>query len=245
MAGVIFGRDMKYLPGQRIEGFKILKTTGEGRYGICYLITDEEKIYILKQLKKTKPRTRSLKAQHEEEILKTLNHPAIPRFIGRLKTGRFMGYILEYKQGITLEDMIFKQGYVFGRGEIYNTCEQLIGIMDYLHRKGIVHMDIRVPNVILDGGHVYLVDFGSARWIDDVRYKADMDFSYFGDLLLHLYYTAFSGKPGKSRPWYEELALSPGELFFLKRLMGLEDRYKNTGELKTDFESVFMIHTTT
>ncbi|HWQ30782.1 MAG TPA: protein kinase [Negativicutes bacterium] len=239
MAVPLFDREIRYSPGQCIGGFRILKPAGEGKYGICYLVTDNENLYILKQLKKRMLRAESPKAQCEEKILKILEHEAIPRFAGRLETSQFTGYMLEYKEGATLEDMIFKQGYVFGRGEIYSIGKQLIGIMDYLHQRGIVHMDIRVPNVIFDGSRVYLVDFGSAGWIDNVRYKADMDFSYFGDLLLHLYYTSFSDKPRKSRPWYEELDLSTGELYFLKRLMGLEERYETMGELKADFEGVF------
>lgn len=239
MAGKQFNWDVRYSPGQRIAGFSILQPVGEGRYGICYLVTDDENLYILKQLKKRILRVEPSKAQSEEKILKILDHEAIPGFAGRLETNQFTGYILEYKEGVTLEDMIFKQGHIFGCSEIYSIGKQLIGIMDYLHQKGIAHMDIRVPNVILDGGRVYLVDFGSAGWIDDVRYKEDMDFSYFGDLLLHLYYTSFSDKPRKSRPWYEELVISNGELYFLKRLMGLEERYKNMDELKADFEGMF------
>ncbi|MEI6126128.1 MAG: hypothetical protein WCQ99_06185 [Pseudomonadota bacterium] len=66
-----------------------------------------------------------------------------------------------------------------------------------------------------------------------------MDFAFLGDFLLHLYYASFEGTGGKKLPWYEELVLTDKELFFLKRLMGIEQRYKSILEVEGDFFSVF------
>lgn len=235
----LFDTDIKYSPGQYFEGFKIVKTIGEGRYGICYLVTDDKNLYIFKQLKKKSNQENSLKIQYEEEILKTLKHEAIPGFVCKIKDGRLLGYVLEYKQGITLEAMIFKQKHIFTRNEIYYIGKQLINILDYLHGQGVVHRDIRVPNVLFNANRIYLVDFGSARWINNKKYKGEVDFSYFGDLLLYLYYTSFADNPKKSKPWYEELNLSSKELVFLKKLMGIERRYKSINEVETSFEEIF------
>lgn len=234
----LFGIDIKYLPGQYIKGLKVEKVLGEGRYGICYLVSDDKNRYILKQLKKKVYQRNNQKAHYEEDILKSLKHEAIPGFINKIDDRHITGYILEYKQGTTLEAMIFNQRRTFTRNEIYHIGKQLIDILSYLHGKGIVHRDIRVPNVLFDGKRIYLVDFGMARWIDNKKYKADMDFFYLGDLLIHLYYTSFTNRPKKSRPWYEELTLSSKELAFLKRLMGIDKRYKNISEVEMDFKEI-------
>ncbi len=231
--------DIKYSAGQYLEGFKIVNRIGEGRYGTCYLITDDKNLYILKQLKKRLYQENLLKAHYEEDILKALKHDAIPGFVMKIENKQFVGYVLEYKQGITFEAMIFKQKRIFTRSEIYGTGKQLIRILSYLHGKGVVHRDIRVPNTLLDGTHIYLVDFGLARWIDDRKYKADIDFSYFGDFLIYLYYTSYLDKTKKSKPWYEELTLGGKELVFLKKLMGIEKRYKSIAEVEIDFEDIF------
>lgn len=235
----LFDADIKYSPGQYLESFKIVKVIGEGRFGICYLIADDKNLHILKQLKKKMYHVNPQKIYYEEKILKSLKHEAIPRFIRKIENRDLAGYILEYKQGITLEAMIFDQRHVFTRDEIYYIGKQLINILNYLHGEGVVHRDIRVPNVLFNGNSIYLVDFGSARWIDNKKYKADIDFSYFGDLLIHLYYTSFTDKPYKDKAWYEELALNSKELAFLKKLMGIEKRYKSINEVEIDFEEVF------
>lgn len=235
----LFGTDIKYVPGHYIKGLRIERVLGEGRYGICYLVTDDKSHYILKQLKVKVYQGNNQKLHYEEDILKSLKHEAIPAFIKKIEDRHITGYLLEYKQGTTLEAMIFNKKHTFTRNEIYNIGKQLIDILCYLHGKGIVHRDIRVPNVLFDGRSIYLVDFGMARWIDNKKYKADIDFFYLGDLLIHLYYTLFTNVTRESMPWYEELALSNKELAFMKRLMGIDKRYVNINEVEMDFKDIF------
>ena len=90
----LFDTHIKYSPGQCFEGFKIVKVVGAGRYGICYLITDDKNLYILKQLKKIMYQENTIKMQYEEEILKALKHEAIPRFISKIEDDHFIGYVL-------------------------------------------------------------------------------------------------------------------------------------------------------
>lgn len=232
--------DIKHSREQYFEKLRILKTLGEGKFGTCYLVTDEKDLFAFKLLKKNKYKKNNQKAKNEENILKTLSHESIPRFIRKIDDESLIGFVLEYKQGITLETMIFSQGYVFARKEIYNIGKQLIDILKYLHGEGVVHRDIRLPNVLFNDNRIYLVDFGLSRWMESKNFKPERDFSCFGNLLLHLYYTSFTDKPKKSRPWYEELRLNSKELVFLKKLMGNEKRYKNIHEVETDFQEMFI-----
>lgn len=232
--------DIKHSREQYFEKLRILKILGEGKFGTCYLVADEKNLFALKLLKEKKYRKNPHKAKYEEDILKALRHEAIPRFIRKIDDESLIGFVLEYKQGITLETMIFSQGYVFTRNEIHNIGKQLIDILKYLHGEGVVHRDIRLPNVLFNDNRIYLVDFGLARWIDNKKFKPEIDFSYLGNFLLHLYYTSFTDKPKKSRPWYEKLKLSNKELVFLKKLMGNEKRYKNIYEVEKDFEEMFI-----
>lgn len=231
----LFNKDKVYSPTEKIGEYTIKKILGEGRYGICYLIYKDKKQYILKQLKKGMLKKIGFKVNYEKEILQKVQHGHIPKFIKKLEYDTFSGYVLEFKEGKTFEEIIFEDNYIFDRKEIYNIGMQLINILKYLHDIGVVHRDIRVPNVLYNEQKVYLVDFGLARWINKKNYTADIDFSYLGDFLIHLYYTSFESNDSKEKPWYEELDLLKNEKIFLKRLMGIDDKYENINQVEADF----------
>ena len=235
----LFRRDKQYQPFEQIADYTFEKTIGEGRFGICHLVSAGQKSYILKQLKRGMLKKAGVKPQFEEEILRSLRHESVPRFIRKIERKDFYGYVLEFKEGRTFEDIIYLEKHVFEREEIYRVGRQLVEILKYLHSKNIVHRDIRVPNTLYDGQTVNLVDFGLARWINNEKYRADIDFAFLGDFLLHLYYSSFELKGFKKRPWHEELQLHPEELLFLKRLMGVNQRYTSIFEVEHDFHETF------
>lgn len=235
----LFGRDKRLKPAEQVNEYIVQEILGEGRYGICYQICHGPELYMLKQLKRGMLKKSSGKVYFEEEILRALEHNRIPRFIEKVELEGFYGYVLEFKEGRTFEDIIFLDKYIFSREEIFNVGRQLINILKYLHSKGIVHRDIRVPNTLYHEKKVNLVDFGLARWINNEKYRADMDFAFLGDFLLHLYYSSFECKELKKHPWYDELELTEKEQLFLKRLMGVEQRYKSICEVERDFFNAF------
>lgn len=229
-----FIRDKIYRPKEDIENYTVIDVIGEGKYGICYVVRKDNKKFILKQLKRNVLRKSGHKASFEEKLLSNIHHDRIPKLIQKIDNNKLTAFILEIKEGKTFEEIVFYDNYVFERLEIYDIGRQLIDILRYLHQCGIVHRDMRLPNVIYYDKKVYLVDFGLARWANH-EYKCDLDFSYLGDFLLHLYYTSYDGSCVKSRPWYEELNLSNTELYFFQRLMGIKERYKDIIEIEYDF----------
>lgn len=234
----LFNRDTVYSPNQQLDGYTVLKVIGEGRYGICYLVFKDNKHFILKQLKRRILEKTRQKINFEAEILSVTQHESIPKFIKKVENKDFFGYILEFKAGKTFEEIIFEDNYIFKRKEIYSIAIKLINILKYLHGINAVHRDIRVPNILYNNGNLYLLDFGLARWVDNKKYTADVDFSYIGDFLLHLYYTSFETKSIIGKPWYKELDLSAKESLFLKRLMGINKRYANIIEVEEDLLSL-------
>ena len=149
----LFTRDTKYSPGRRIGDYTVELVSGEGRYGICYVVRDEQQRYILKQLKRGMLKASKAKAGFEQEILSSLEHKSIPRFIGKIENEDLCGYLLEYKEGKTFEDLIHSEDRVFSESEIRDIGMQLISILKYLHQSGIVHRDIRIPNTSVQRPH--------------------------------------------------------------------------------------------
>ncbi|RMD00240.1 protein kinase family protein [Clostridium autoethanogenum] len=235
MVMMLFFRRKIYPPGYLLGGYRIIRLIGEGRFGMCYLVDLDDKKYVLKEIKPKAIKKSGFKIVFEEEILLGIDNPSIPKIVDTIKNNKIYAYILEYKKGKTIEEMLFGDNHVFTPSEIYKVGVKLIDIMKYLHERNIVHRDIRVPNVIIDEEEVYLIDFGLARLINSKKYIPSVDFSYFGQLLLYLYYSSFKKTNKKSEPWYDELDLSLNELNFLKRLLGLNERYKNIYAVERDF----------
>ncbi|GAB4365747.1 MAG: hypothetical protein OHK0021_09330 [Bryobacter sp.] len=95
----------------------------------------------------------------EARILAQLNHPGIARLLdaGQLENGREY-LVLEYIEGEQLAAM--------APVSVEQTVEwmtRLLEILDYAHRRGVLHRDIKPNNAIIDPqGILYLIDFSAA-----------------------------------------------------------------------------------
>ena len=71
--------------------------------------------------------------------------------------------VMEYVEGETLKDVIRRRGRLGGNDAVAVSL-QLLAAVEYAHRAGIVHRDIKPQNVMIDrGGIVKVMDFGIAR----------------------------------------------------------------------------------
>lgn len=163
------------------------------------------------------------------------NNLVIFKIIDIIKNDKFYGYILEYKIGKIIEEMFFRDNYMFICVEIYKVVIKIIEIIKYLYERNIVYRDIRVLNIIINGEDVYFIDFGFVRIINNERYFFNVDFLYLGYLLLYLYYFFFEKINKKLSFWYDEFDLIMSELKFLKKLLGLNDEYNSIYDLERDF----------
>jgi serine/threonine protein kinase len=112
---------------------------------------------------------------HEASLLKQINHERIPNCIETFTFQQDEYMVQEYVHGDPLSSMMLK-GYQFSEAEIIELTMQLLEILCYLHSQYIVHRDLRLGNLILNDGRLYLIDFGFARkyqYISDLFYLPD------------------------------------------------------------------------
>ena len=107
--------------------------------------------------------------ERESNILKTLDHPAIPRykdaFEAVIEGVRSFGLVQTYLEADSLEAII-QSGKRFSEAEVLAIAERLLALLSYLHVQTppIIHRDIKPSNILIDHQNdVYLVDFGSVH----------------------------------------------------------------------------------
>jgi TonB family protein len=156
----------KSLPGY-FGRYQVLEELGAGAMGVVYLCVDPRltRPVAVKVLKESELMTDAEREQyrarfrHEAEAAGRLNHPDIvqvydigPSYI-----------VMEFVEGETVQGML-RRGAVLAVRQIASLVLRVADAVDYAHRNGIVHRDIKPGNVMVasDGG-VKVMDFGVAR----------------------------------------------------------------------------------
>lgn len=106
--------------------------------------------------------------EREVEILKSLSHPSIPKYLGyfeqELPNDKALVLIQTYVEGRSLEQCL-QQGRIFSEAEAKQLAKALLNILLYLHGRQppIIHRDLKPSNILLAKRQLYLVDFGSVK----------------------------------------------------------------------------------
>ncbi|KAL1562959.1 mitogen-activated protein kinase kinase kinase 18-like [Salvia divinorum] len=106
----------------------------------------------------------------EESFISQLSSPYVIRCLGSDVTfddhEALYNLFLEYSSGGSLSDLIGKRGGALDEKTIRFYSKQLLTGLEYLHRSGLVHCDIKGQNILVasGGAAVKIADFGCAKW---------------------------------------------------------------------------------
>ncbi|MCY8575323.1 protein kinase [Bacillus haynesii] len=150
-----------------LEGrYRIHRVLGMGSYGITYLAEELGRagFRVIKQQRKTKAWTSAGRQSfnREAEILRELDLAAAPRIYEVLQSAGERYIVMEYIEGKTFEDLLFYDGRVFDEQQTISILKEVLHSVSLLHRRGIIHRDLRIPNLIVNGGTIRIIDFGLA-----------------------------------------------------------------------------------
>lgn len=108
----------------------------------------------------------------EAEVISSLNHEHIVPIVDYGEIDDQLYLALGYMEGGTLEDK-FSQPRSVSFQSTLKLLKQVALALDYAHSQGVIHRDLKLPNILLDENNkVYLSDFGIARLIDSTRLTA-------------------------------------------------------------------------
>lgn len=238
--------------------YRIERFLGMGSYGLTYLCQDlrtGEEI-VLKQAKPSKRQLGRDLLMREIDIMRRLQHPSIPRCVATFHESKQLYMITAYISGQTVEDLIFARGYRYSEREALLFIRKLMDVVKYVHAEGFVHLDIRIPNVILQGEQIHLIDFGLASRIgepamqeigmdEEMKLKrtteVTSDLYAIGHFLLFLLYSTYeadAGQPDTGRSWEEELQLTSATIRMIRKLLQTDPAYESSQALIDDLEDI-------
>lgn len=240
-------------PGKILnDRYKINKILGVGSYGISYFATDitNNLDCVVKQSRKAKVKNGKGKKLYEKEqdILKLLHHQNIPKLYDTFQNKHSIFSIMEYIPGKTFEDLIFNEGRKYDELDAFRILSQVLEIVQYIHSQGIVHRDLRIPNIIEHEKEIFIIDFGLASFLseennekfefDEKRLQREIhmrsDFYSLGHFVLFLLYSSFTPQSKAEKGWEEELVISDHAKYILRRMLQLDHPYQHVQEIKND-----------
>jgi eukaryotic-like serine/threonine-protein kinase len=105
----------------------------------------------------------------EIEIAASLSHPHILPLhdSGEAGSGHpgepaHLYYVSPYVTGESLRDRLRREP-ALTTSEIIRLGHEIARALDYAHRQGVIHLDIKPGNILLQDGHAIIADFGIAR----------------------------------------------------------------------------------
>jgi predicted Ser/Thr protein kinase len=103
--------------------------------------------------------------QSEAQKLQSLPHPNIVRVIDCDRDGRTVFMTMEYLTGEPLKRRLVAPDYQgMPVAEAERIVESIAAALDFAHRNGVIHGDLKPGNIIItDKGEVKVIDFGLAR----------------------------------------------------------------------------------
>jgi serine/threonine protein kinase len=160
----------------RIAGFEIIRTLGEGGMGIVYLARDEtlQRELAVKVLRKelvgSEGRERFIR---EARACSRISHPNIVTVYAAGEHDGDLYIAMELLEGRTLREAIEEEGPIEWQRAV-GWMTAILSALQRLHDEGMIHRDLKPENIMVgpDGG-IKLMDFGIAHAASEGRITVD------------------------------------------------------------------------
>ncbi len=166
-------KEMELIKEDSTERYKIIEKIGEGGMGVVYKAEDTvlKRIVALKILNKSLVADRRNLERFFSEARSTasLSHTNIVTVydVGQIKDDYFIS--MEFIEGENFMNLI-RSKKVFTPAQILFIAIKLFRALDYSHRKGIIHRDIKPHNIMITKQkEIKIMDFGLAIILGDQR----------------------------------------------------------------------------
>lgn len=161
-----------------IDRYRVVECLGKGGMGAVYLCQDGPGLVAVKVMRAAASEDDDLRFAREGQIYALLDHPNLIHLLDQGSSGEDAFLVLPVFAGQSLQDRLDAEG-PLPTAEAFAVMEQALAGLEAAHREDIVHRDVKPDNLFLLEGpelQVKVIDFGIARFLDDLKPTAERAF---------------------------------------------------------------------
>jgi serine/threonine-protein kinase len=149
------------------DNYQVVRELGKGAMGVVFLARDIalHRLVAIKVLKHDLSGSDESRERFRREARMTarLSHPNIVPVHTFVEAGDFVCIVMKYVHGESLAARLRRDG-PMNSAESRRVLIELATALDYAHREGVVHRDLKAENILLERGtgRAMLTDFGVA-----------------------------------------------------------------------------------
>ncbi len=163
--------------GKLLDGrYQVIRVLGSGGFGQTYVAQDTRRpgnpLCVVKHLKPASSDPNVLETARrlfnsEAVTLEQLgNHDQIPRLLAYFEQEQEFYLVEELIEGHTLKEELIP-GHRWMESQVIQMLQDVLGILEFVHSRGVIHRDIKPDNLIrrTSDNKIVLVDFGAVKQV--------------------------------------------------------------------------------
>ena len=149
------------------DNYQVVRELGKGAMGVVFLARDIalHRLVAIKVLRQDFASSEDHRERFRREARMTarLGHPNIVPVHTFAEVGEFVCIVMKYVHGESLAVRLRRDG-ALSSAEARRLLAELAMALDYAHREGVVHRDLKAENILIErsSGRAMLTDFGVA-----------------------------------------------------------------------------------
>jgi serine/threonine protein kinase/outer membrane protein OmpA-like peptidoglycan-associated protein len=159
---------VRLMEGRKFGPYRVVRKIDHGGMGVVFLAERADnqfhKLVAIKIIRTGLDSAANLRRFYKErQILANLEHPNIARLLDGGDTEEGLPYlVMEYVPGQTID--VYCDSHRLSIAERLRLFRKVCSAVEYAHRKGVIHRDIKPGNIMVDEeAEPKLVDFGIAK----------------------------------------------------------------------------------